>query len=131
MTQTLKKVFYSEKAPKPLDPYSQAVRVGDLLFLSGQIGIDPKTGKLVKGDVTEETKQVFKNITHILDAAGLNLNSVVKVVLYLSDIGDSSMVNEVYAMNFQAPYPARTSFGVGSLPLGARIKIDVIAHYEA
>lgn len=127
----MKKVYYSEKAPKPEDPYSQAVRVGDLLFVSGQIGIDPKTNQLVKGDVKEETRQVFKNIAHILDAAGLNLTSVVKVVLYLNDIGDSSMVNEVYEMNFQPPYPARTSFGVGSLPLGARVKIDVIAHFES
>lgn len=127
----MKKVYYSEKAPKPEDPYSQAVQVGDLLFVSGQIGIDPKTNQLVKGDVKEETRQVFKNIAHILDAAGLNLTSVVKVVLYLNDIGDSSMVNEVYEMNFQPPYPARTSFGVGSLPLGARVKIDVVAHYES
>lgn len=127
----MKKVYYSEKAPKPEDPYSQAVQVGDLLFVSGQIGIDPKTNQLVKGDVREETRQVFKNIAHILDAAGLNLTSVVKVVLYLNDIGDSSMVNEVYEMNFQPPYPARTSFGVGSLPLGARVKIDVVAHYES
>lgn len=127
----MKKVYYSEKAPKPEDPYSQAVQVGDFLFVSGQIGIDPKTNQLVKGDVKEETRQVFKNIAHILDAAGLNLTSVVKVVLYLNDIGDSSMVNEVYEMNFQPPYPARTSFGVGSLPLGARVKIDVVAHYES
>lgn len=127
----VKKVYYSDKAPKPVDPYSQAVRVGDVLFVSGQIGIDPETDRLVEGDVVEETKQVFKNISHILDAADLNLSSVVKVNLYMSDIGDTSMVNEVYEMNFQPPYPARTSFGVGSLPMGARVKIDVIAYYDA
>ncbi|MBZ6526585.1 RidA family protein [Aerococcaceae bacterium DSM 111021] len=127
----MKKVYYSNKAPKPMDPYSQAVRVGDVLYVSGQIGIDPVTNKLVNGNAGEETKQVFKNLSHILDAAGLNLTSVVKVVLYMNDIGDSSMVNEVYAMNFQKPYPARSSFAVGSLPLGAKVKIDVIAHYES
>lgn len=127
----MKKVYYSNKAPKPMDSYSQAVRVGDVLYVSGQIGIDPVTNKLVNGNAGEETKQVFKNLSHILDAAGLNLTSVVKVVLYMNDIGDSSMVNEVYAMNFQKPYPARSSFAVGSLPLGAKVKIDVIAHYES
>lgn len=127
----VKKIYYSDKAPKPVDPYSQAVRVGDFLFVSGQIGIDPETDRLVEGDVIEETKQVFKNISHILDAADLNLSSVVKANLYMSDIGDTSMVNEVYEMNFQTPYPARSSFGVGSLPMGARVKIDVIAYYDA
>ncbi|XJS09795.1 Rid family detoxifying hydrolase [Aerococcaceae bacterium WGS1372] len=127
----MKKVYYSEKAPKPVDPYSQAIQVGNFLFVSGQIGIDPETNQLVKGNAGEETKQIFKNIAHILDAADLNLTSVVKVGLYMTDIGDTSLVNEIYEMNFKMPYPARTTFGVSSLPLGAKVKIDVIAHYES
>ena len=127
----MKKVYYSDKAPKPMDPYSQAVRVGDILYVSGQIGIDPETNKLVKGNAEEEMKQVFKNIAHILDSAGLNLTSVVKVVLYMNDIGDSSILNEIYAMNFHKPYPARSSFAVSSLPMGAKVKMDVIAHYKS
>lgn len=127
----MKKVYYTDKAPTPMDPYSQAVKVGDLLFVSGQIGIEPETNKLIKGDVTEETKQVFRNLTHILESAGLELSDVVKVVLYMNDIGDSSMINDVYKENFQEPYPARSSFAVASLPLGARIKMEVIAHHKS
>lgn len=126
----MKKVFYTDKAPKPMNPYSQAIRAGDFLFVSGQIGIDPVTNKLVKGNAADETEQVFKNISSILEAAGLKLENVVKVVLYMNDIGDSSLINEVYEKYYEEPYPARTSFAVGSLPLGAKVKIDVTAHYD-
>lgn len=131
MEPLMKKAYYSDKAPKPMNPYSQAIRAGDFLFVSGQIGIEPATNKLVKGNAADETEQVFKNIAAILEVAGLKLENVVKVVLYMNDIGDSSPINEVYEKYFQEPYPARTSFAVGSLPLGAKIKIDVTAHFES
>ena len=114
-------------APKGL-PFSPAVKAGDLLYLSGQVGLDPATGKLVEGGVGAQTAQIFKNIAAVLAAAGKTLGDVVKANVYLADIGDYAEMNENYAKAFDAPYPARTAFAVAALPLGARVEVEVIAH---
>ncbi|MEE2690228.1 MAG: Rid family detoxifying hydrolase [Pseudomonadota bacterium] len=113
-------------APKGL-PFSAAVRAGDFTYLSGQVGLDPKTGELVPGGVGPQTAQVFKNIAKVLAAGGKSLDDVVKVNVYLADIGDYAEMNENYAKAFAAPYPARTAFAVAALPLGARVEVEVIA----
>jgi 2-iminobutanoate/2-iminopropanoate deaminase len=108
-------------------PYSHAVESGDLLFLSGQTPIDPATGKLVEGDVAAQTRQCFANLFNVLAAANLTPDNVEKVNVFLTDMGNFAAMNEVYAKQFAAPYPARTTIGVASLPLGAQIEIELIA----
>jgi 2-iminobutanoate/2-iminopropanoate deaminase len=108
-------------------PYSHAVDAGELLFLSGQSPIDSTTGKLVPGTIGEQTLQCFKNLFAVLGAAGLTPDDVVKVQVYLVDMGDFQAMNEIYAKQFSKPYPARTTIGVASLPLNARIEIGMIA----
>lgn len=118
------------KAPKPVAPYSQAVALGNLLFCSGQIGLDPESGKLVSENVAEQTRQVLQNLNAILTEAGCSRKDVVKVTVFLTDMKDFGVVNEVYADFFSAPYPARTAFSVTGLPLGARVEIEAIAHFH-
>ena len=113
-------------APKGL-PFSPAVRAGDLFYLSGQVGLDPKSGKLVEGGVGPQTTQIFANIAAVLAAAGKTLGDVVKANVYLADIAEYAEMNEAYAKAFDAPYPARTAFAVAALPLGARVEVEVIA----
>jgi 2-iminobutanoate/2-iminopropanoate deaminase len=108
-------------------PYSHAVRAGKLVYLSGQTPLDPATGKLLEGDVKLQTAQCFQNLFAVLKAAGLTPDNVVKVNVFLTDMADFKDMNEVYAAHFQKPYPARTTIGVASLPLGARIEIELIA----
>lgn len=108
-------------------PYSHAVESGDLLFLSGQTPLDPATGKLVEGDVAAQTRQCFANLFNVLAAAGLTPDHVEKVNVFLTDMGNFAAMNEVYSKQFAAPYPARTTIGVASLPLGAQIEIELIA----
>lgn len=108
-------------------PYSHSIDSGDLIFLSGQTPIDSQTGKLVEGDITEQTKQCFKNLFHVLEAAGLTSDHVQKVNVFLTDMNDFAAMNEVYAKQFSEPYPARTTIGVASLPLGAQVEIEMIA----
>jgi 2-iminobutanoate/2-iminopropanoate deaminase len=108
-------------------PYSQAVDSGDLVYLSGQTPIDPATGKLVEGEVSAQTEQCFKNLFAVLSAAGLTPENVVKVNVFLTDMGTFAAMNAVYSKQFNAPYPARTTIGVASLPLGAKIEIEMIA----
>jgi len=123
----MKQVIISEKAPRPVGPYSQAIKVGNLVFVAGQGPVDPKTGKIVSGDIQEQTKQTFKNIEAILNAAGLTLEHVVKVSVFLKNIGDFSRMNEVYATLFKREPPARTTVQA-SLPLeGMLIEADVVA----
>jgi len=108
-------------------PYSHAVESGDLLFLSGQTPIDSQTGKLAEGDIVKQTKQCFKNLFNVLEAAGLGPDDVEKVNVFLTNMDNFAAMNEVYAQQFSAPYPARTTIGVASLPLGAQIEIEMIA----
>lgn len=116
----------SPKAPQAVGPYSQALVTGDLVFLSGQVGIDRQTGQLQKG-LEEQTHQVFRNISYVLEEEGLTLKDVVKTLVLLSDIQDYATVNGIYAQYFEEPYPARSAFGVAALPLGAKVEIEVVA----
>ena len=117
----------TEKAPKAIGPYVQANKVGNFIFCSGQLGINPETGKLVDGGVLEEAKQVFKNIQAILKEAGSSMNHVVKTLVLLKDIADFVEVNKIYAEQFNDVLPARSAFQVAALPLNGNIEIEVIA----
>ncbi|MFS0864878.1 RidA family protein [Fredinandcohnia sp. 179-A 10B2 NHS] len=108
-------------------PYSHAIESGDLVFLSGQTPVDSETGKLVEGDIVEQTKQCFKNLFNVLEAAGLTPDHVEKVNVFLTDMNHFTAMNEVYSKQFSEPYPARTTIGVASLPLGAQVEIEMIA----
>jgi 2-iminobutanoate/2-iminopropanoate deaminase len=108
-------------------PYSHGVEAGDLVYLSGQTPLDPATGKLVEGGIAAQTAQCFKNLFGVLTAGGLTPENVVKVNVFLTDMGDFKAMNEVYAQQFEKPYPARTTIGVAALPLGACIEIEMIA----
>jgi 2-iminobutanoate/2-iminopropanoate deaminase len=122
-----KEAIATEKAPQAIGPYSQAVRTGPWLFLSGQIGLDPGSGELVAGGVVAETRQVLENLHAVLTAAGASPEDVVRTTIFLVDLSDFSRVNEAYAGFFRAPYPARATVGVAALPRGARVEIDAIA----
>jgi 2-iminobutanoate/2-iminopropanoate deaminase len=122
-----KKVIQTEGAPKAIGPYSQAIQAGNFLFLSGQIPLDPKTGELVKGDIRKQTQQVLENIKGILESQGLGVEDVVKVTIFLKDIGNFSQVNEVYATYFLSSPPARSTVEVVKLPRDADIEIETIA----
>jgi 2-iminobutanoate/2-iminopropanoate deaminase len=123
----MKKIFSTSKAPAAIGPYSQAVEMSHTLYVSGQIPIDPVTGKLVDGDITGQTEQVFKNIQAILDVAGYSFNDVVKSTCLLSDMVNFKAMNEVYARYYPQKQPARAAFAVKELPMGALIEIDTIA----
>ena len=124
MTKT---IIFTEKAPKPIGPYSQAVGVGNFLFVSGQIPIDPSTGQLVKGGVREQTERVLENIKAILEAAGFSLSNVAWVFVALKDLSKFSEFNEVYSRYFKENPPARMTVEVSNLPGGALVEISVIA----
>lgn len=117
----------SEQAPRAIGPYSQAVESGNLVILSGQIGLDPRTGDLVSGGIEAETERVLENLKAVLEAAGLSFADVVRTTIYLIDLADFAKVNEIYARYVATPYPARATVGVSALPKGARIEIDAIA----
>jgi len=121
-------IVVATHAPEPVGPYTHAVfGPGGALFHSGQTPIDPATGKLVDGDVAEQTRQVFANLRSVLAAAGRTLDDVVKVTVYLVDMNDFAVMNSVYAQTFDAPFPARTTVAVAGLPLGARVEIELVA----
>jgi len=126
----MKNAIVTDKAPPAIGPYSQAVRLGQWLFLSGQVGLDPATGELVPGGVVPETARALENLRAVLEAAGGSLENVVRTTIYLTDLGDFSRLNEVYARCFRAPYPARATVGVAALPRGARVEIDAVAIIE-
>ncbi|HOJ78353.1 MAG TPA: Rid family detoxifying hydrolase [Bacillota bacterium] len=119
---------YSAKNVVSVGPYSPAVEAGDLVYFSGQTPLDPATGKLVEGEIAEQTKQCFRNLFSVLEAAGLTPDDVIKVNVYLVDMNDFPLMNLVYQEQFTAPYPARTTIGVAALPLGAKVEIEMIAH---
>lgn len=125
-----KQTVSSDAAPRALGPYSQAVRWGNLLFLSGQVGIDPQTGKLVDGGVEAQARQVLKNINAVLAAAGLDGGCLLKTTVFLKDMAHFKAVNEIYAAHVPAPYPARSAVAVKELPLGAEVEIEAIAGSE-
>jgi 2-iminobutanoate/2-iminopropanoate deaminase len=121
-----RKAISSDKLPAPVIPISLAVHGGPLLYLSGQVAQDPVTGKLIDGDVAQQTDQILRNIATALQAAGKDLNDVVRVGVYLTDMADFAAMNEVYAKHFTEPYPARTAIGVAALPLGAVVEMDAV-----
>lgn len=121
------KKLTTQKAPAAVGPYSQGIQTGNLFFLSGQLGLNPETGKMVEGGIEKQTHQVFKNIQAVLESEGLTLNNVVKVLVLLADINDFAAVNAIYEEYFNDPYPARSAFQVAALPLGGQIEIEVIA----
>ncbi len=123
----MKKIIRTADAPAAIGPYSQAVEAGNTLYISGQIPIDPATGKLVEGDITLQTARVLKNISAILSAAGFSFNDVVKSTCLLSDIADFKAMNEVYGQYYTENQPARAAFAVKALPMGALIEIETIA----
>ena len=122
-----KKVIETEMAPKAIGPYSQAIQAGNLLFLSGQISINPTTGELVKGDIQKQTHQILGNIKGVLESQKLGMEHVVKVTIFLKDIGNFNQVNEVYSTYFPSSPPARSTVGVAKLPRDADIEIEAIA----
>lgn len=122
-----KEIVVTENAPGAIGPYSQAVKAGDFVFVSGQIPIDPKTGNFVSEDVAEQTEQVFKNLSAVLQAAGSSLQNVVKTTVFLADMNDFGRMNEVYARYFTESFPARATVQAARLPKDARVEIEAIA----
>lgn len=123
----MKKVIFTEHAPKAIGPYSQAIEVNGMLFISGQIPIDPSTGKMVEGGIKEQTEQVMKNIGAILNAAGYSYRDVVKSTCLLSDMDNFAAMNEIYGKYYPENSPARAAYGVVKLPLGCLVEIETIA----
>jgi len=121
---------YTADGAVAIGPYSHAVESGDLIYLSGQTPLDPTSGKLVSGDIMAQTEQCFKNLFNVLSASGLTPDNVIKVNVFLTDMLNFEGMNSVYQRQFSAPYPARTTIGVASLPLGAQVEIEMIARRE-
>jgi 2-iminobutanoate/2-iminopropanoate deaminase len=124
----VKKVIATENAPAAVGPYSQAVVAGDYMFIAGQLGIDPATGKLVDGGVERQTAQALDNIEAILEAAGAGLDAVVKTTVLLQHMGDFAVMNGAYGPRFRSAPPARAAFEVAKLPLGALVEIEAVAY---
>ena len=122
-----KRVVQTEKAPKAIGPYSQAIQAGDFLFLSGQVPLDPKTGELVKGDIRQQTEQVLENIKGVLESQKLGMKDVVKVTIFLKNIENFNQVNEIYSTYFPTSPPARSTVEVARLPRNAEVEIEAIA----
>ncbi|MBK5298017.1 MAG: RidA family protein [Vicinamibacteria bacterium] len=123
----MREAVATDKAPKAIGPYSQAVRMGNLLFCSGQIPLDPATGQLVSGDIAAQTRQIFANLGAILAEAGASFDRVARTTVYLADMNDFAAMNDVYATFFSTPAPARSTIQAAGLPRNARVEIDVIA----
>ena len=122
----MKQVISTPKAPAAIGPYSQAIRVGNLVFTSGQIPIDPATGSFVEGGIKEQTRQSLSNVRAILEEAGLSMANVIKTTVFLADMADFAEMNAVYAEFFAEPFPARSAVAVKTLPKGALIEIEVV-----
>ena len=121
-----RKIIHSDAAPKAIGPYSQAVRVGNTVYLSGQIPLDPATMQLVSGDIDAEIRRVFDNLSAVAQAAGGSLADVVKLNVFLTDMSQFARVNEIMATYFKEPYPARAAVGVAALPRGVRVEMECI-----
>jgi 2-iminobutanoate/2-iminopropanoate deaminase len=126
----MKQSVSSPDAPKAIGPYSQAVRAGQLLFLSGQVPIDPATGLIVDGDIAAQTRRVFENLGAVLKAGQRSFADVVRTTVFLADMNDFAAMNEVYGQYFKEPYPARATVQVARLPKDAKVEIDLIATFE-
>ena len=124
------KVISTKKAPAAIGPYSQAIQVGNLVYTSGQIPIDPATGAFAEGGIKEQTRQSLTNVKAILEEAGLSMSDVVKTTVFMADMGDFADMNAIYAEFFSEPYPARSAVAVKTLPKGALIEIEVVAAIE-
>jgi len=123
----MKSIIYTEKAPAPIGPYSQAVQTGNMLFISGQIPIDPETNHLISGSISDEAKQVMQNLEALLTSAGFSFENVVKTTIFLSDMNHFAAVNEVYGSYFKSDYPARETVAVLGLPKNVNVEISLIA----
>ncbi len=123
----MKKVIKTAKAPSAIGPYSQAIQVGNLVYTSGQIPIDPSTGAFVEGGIKEQTRQSLQNVKSILEEAGLTMCDVLKTTVFMADMNDFAEMNAVYAEFFTEPYPARSAVAVKTLPKGALVEIEVVA----
>jgi len=123
----LKEKIQTPNAPQAIGPYSQAIRTGNLIFASGQVALDPRTGQLFNGGITEQTEQAIRNLMAVLDAAGTDLNHVVKTTVFLLDMNDFPAMNEVYGTFFGGVAPARATVAVAGLPRNARVEIEAIA----
>ena len=123
----MKEIVSTDKAPGAIGPYSQAIKAGGMVFCSGQIPIDPATGEFVSGGVSEQTEQVFKNLIAVLEAGGSGLDDVVKTTVFLADMADFAVMNDVYAKYFDSNKPARATVQAAGLPRGAKVEIDCIA----
>ena len=126
----MKQAISTKKAPAAIGPYSQAIQVGNLVYTSGQIPIDPATGEFAKGGIKEQTRQSLTNVKAILDEAGLSMSNVVKTTVFMADMNDFADMNAVYAEFFTEPYPARSAVAVKTLPKGALVEIEVVAAIE-
>jgi 2-iminobutanoate/2-iminopropanoate deaminase len=123
----MRQVVSTSSAPQAIGPYSQAIRAGDLLFVSGQIPLDAATGTMVGGDIGDQTRRIFQNLGEILKAAGASFDHVVRTTVYLADMADFAAMNEVYGTYFASPAPARSTIQAARLPKDARVEIDLIA----
>lgn len=123
----MKKVIFTEKAPAAIGPYSQAIEANGIVFLSGQLPVNPETGEIVQGNVAEQTAQCFENIKHVLSEVGLTTADIVKTTVYLADMSLFAEMNAVYATYFDGEFPARSAFAVKELPKGALVEIESIA----
>ncbi|MGB0711378.1 MAG: RidA family protein [Gammaproteobacteria bacterium] len=121
-----KKIIFTENAPKAIGPYSQAVNAGSFTFVSGQVAINPETGDLMNQSIEQQTEQVIKNLTAICNEANASLDNIVKLTIYITDMNDFSVVNEVMQRHFKEPYPARATVEVSALPLGVNVEMDAI-----
>ena len=123
-----KQAIQSDNAPAPIGPYSQAVKVGDTMYLSGQVPLDPATGELIDGDIDAMARRIFDNLAAVMAAAGGSLADIVKLTIYLVDLNDFAKVNAVMAEYFQEPYPSRAAVAIAGLPKGAPVEVEAIAH---
>ena len=126
LNQVSKEIISTENAPQAIGPYSQAVKAGGLMFISGQIPLNPETGDLVSGSIEDEANQVLQNIKSICEAAGYGMEDIVKITIFLTDLGNFATVNEVMKKHFSEPYPARATVEISGLPLGVNVEIEAI-----
>jgi len=122
-----REIISTQQAPAAVGPYSQAVQIGDLIYSAGQIALVPETGKMIEGGIEAQTRQVMQNLSAVLEAAGSNLSNVVKTTIYVIDLADFAIINQVYGSFFEVDPPARSTVQVAALPLGAQVEIEVVA----
>ena len=122
-----KEIIFTDKAPKAIGPYSQAVKSNGFLFVSGQIPLNPETGDLMNASIEDQAEQVIQNLKNVCEAANTSLSDIVKLTIYITDMNDFSIVNEAMAKHFSEPYPARATVEVSALPLGVNVEMDAIA----